>query len=40
MAETLIEEVSRFLGTAKGIIHAHNKYYNLFPLSNIAESIK
>lgn len=26
LAETLIKEASRFLGTAKGIIHAHNKY--------------
>lgn len=40
LTETLIKEASRFLGTAKGIIHAHNKYYKLLPLSNTSESIK
>lgn len=32
LAETLIKEASSFLGPAKGIIHAYNKYYRLPPL--------
>lgn len=32
LAESLIKEALSFLGTAKGIIQAYNKYYRLPPL--------